>query len=396
MNFDAIVIGAGPAGSTAALALARLGWSVAMVEKAAFPRRKVCGEFMSATSIAVIDRLGLGQAWRGEAGPDVRRLALFAGERIVDARMPASSGAGFGRALGRDRLDQLLADAARRAGARIFQPYRALAISDTGEGKSVRIASRDDEKELAAPVVIAAHGSWEAGSLPTHLGKINNPSDFLGFKAHFRNAALPFDLMPLLAFPGGYGGIVWADGGRLSISCCIRRDVLAEARRVHGGASASEAVHRHVMASCRGVHEALGQARLEGEWLAAGPIRPGIRARYAADLFRIGNAAGESHPIIAEGISMAIQSGWLLAAELGRVDAATRAGRERAGRRFAEAWRAQFATRIHAAGVFAALASRPGGARLMGAAVQAIPAMLTLGARLSGKTKPVRTLVPSA
>ena len=61
MMHDAIVIGAGPAGSSTAIALAQHGWSVAMVEKVVFPRRKVCGEFMSGTSLALLDRLGVGE-----------------------------------------------------------------------------------------------------------------------------------------------------------------------------------------------------------------------------------------------------------------------------------------------------------------------------------------------
>ncbi|RWF89741.1 MAG: FAD-dependent oxidoreductase, partial [Mesorhizobium sp.] len=60
---DAIIIGAGPAGTSAALVLARRGWAVAIVEKSAFPRRKVCGEYISASNLALLDRLGVGDAW---------------------------------------------------------------------------------------------------------------------------------------------------------------------------------------------------------------------------------------------------------------------------------------------------------------------------------------------
>ncbi|TIO73582.1 MAG: FAD-dependent monooxygenase [Mesorhizobium sp.] len=400
---EAIVIGAGPAGTSAALALARRGWAVAIVEKSAFPRRKVCGEYISASNLALLDRLGIGDAWRAEAGPEIRHVGLFSGDACIEAPMPGAKSAlaardGFGRALGRDILDTLLLDAARLAGAQVFQPCRAVAIERDGDCQAVRIqptggSSRDAATVVRAPVIVAAHGSWEPGPLPSQLDKKSRPSDLLGFKAHFIGSSLPPDLMPLLTFPGGYGGMVVADHGRMSISCCIRRGMLARLRgglaaKRGGHVSAAETVAHHIMATCRGAREALANARLDSPWLAAGPIRPGIRAGYERDIFRVGNAAGESHPIIAEGISMALQSGWLLAQELGEA-AEGQAGREAAGRRYQAAWRRLFATRILAAEAIARIALGPGGAALMEAVVRNFPPALTLGARLSGKTKPV-------
>lgn len=389
MNYDAIVIGAGPAGSSAALALARQGRSVAIVEKSVFPRRKVCGEFMSATNLALLDWFGAGDAWRAMAGPEIRRVAVFAGRRRIEAPMPRTPRGGFGRALGRDILDHLLLEAARNAGVEVFQPWRAVEIAKDGETQIVRIEKDGEETMLRAPVVIAAHGSWEPGRLPSQLEKSSRPSDLLGFKAHFSGSPLAPDLMPLLVFPGGYGGMVSTDHGRLSVSCCIRRDVLAGARGAYGNASAADAVHRHIMASCQGIEEAIGSATLEGHWLAAGPIRPGIRPRYANDIFRVGNLAGESHPIIAEGISMALQSGWLLASELAHIDICDERARAAAGRKYAAAWRAQFSTRIHAAAAFARIALFPHSAAILGPLVTALPGILTVGARLSGKTRNV-------
>ncbi|HTT07381.1 MAG TPA: FAD-dependent oxidoreductase, partial [Gammaproteobacteria bacterium] len=59
MIYDAVVIGGGPAGSTAALRLVLAGWTVALVEKSSFPRRKVCGEFISATTLPLLRALGV-------------------------------------------------------------------------------------------------------------------------------------------------------------------------------------------------------------------------------------------------------------------------------------------------------------------------------------------------
>ncbi|UVC18176.1 NAD(P)/FAD-dependent oxidoreductase [Mesorhizobium onobrychidis] len=401
---DAIIIGAGPAGTSVALTLARRGWAVAIVEKSAFPRRKVCGEYMSASNLALLDQLEIGEAWRANAGPEIRRVGFFSGETCVEAPMPhakdgprANDGHcakdGFGRALGRDILDCLLLQSARSAGVEIFQPCRAVAIDRDGEMQMVRIQAGNETTMLRAPVIVAAHGSWEPGPLPSQPGKTNRPSDLLGFKAHFTGSSLAPDLMPLLAFPGGYGGMVSADHGRLSISCCIRRDMLARLRTHHGPkhqsrVSAADAVCRHLMESCRGVRDALESAHADGAWLAAGPIRPGIRSCYERDIFRVGNAAGESHPIIAEGISMALQSGWLLASELASAPDG-RAGREAAGKRYEAAWKRLFSTRVYAAAALAGIALSPGSATLMAAIVRNFPQALTLGAQLSGKTKPV-------
>ena len=383
MSYDAIIIGAGPAGSSAAIALAKQGWSVAILEKAAFPRRKVCGEFLSGTSVALLDQLGVGDAYRAEAGPEIHRVGFFSGDVSVEAPMPAAR-TGPGRALGRDRLDTILLQAAERAGVTVFQPCKAVAICRDGDAQLVTVESDKREQVIGAPVMIAAHGSWETGHLPSQLEQTKRPSDFFGFKAHFTGAALAPELMPLLVFPGGYGGMVTADQGRVSISCCIRRDVLSALRQSFGNIAASEAVSRHVRASCRGVHAVLSSADLDGPWLAAGPIHPGIRACYGQGIFRVGNIAGESHPVIAEGISMALQSSWLLAREL-IASGKGSAGNDTVARHYQRAWRRQFSTRIRAADLIVRTAFRPGGEAAMRAVVKAFPATLTLGARLSGK-----------
>ena len=363
MTYDALVVGAGPGGATVALMLARAGWSVAVVEKARFPRRKVCGEFISATSLPLLREIDVADAFLERAGPQVRHVGFFANDTIVTAPMPQISGgrASCGRALGREHLDLMLLDAAARAGARVWQPWTVTGIRPLRDGHACTITGKDGSEEVNTRLVIAALGSWERNDWAISGTRVHRPSDLLAFKAHFEDAGLPADLMPLLVFPGGYGGMVHSDGGRVTLSCCIRRDELQQCRELYRGQHAGDAVLAHIRASCLGVRDALAHARLAGAWLSAGPIRPGIRRRYADGIFSVGNVAGEAHPIVAEGISMAMQSAWLLCRRLIAAQDDVLAGRAlaQAGAGYAAEWSRWFAPRIRVAAVFAHIATRP-------------------------------------
>jgi hypothetical protein len=195
----------------------------------------------------------------------------------------------------------------------------------------------------------------------------------------------------VLSFPGGYGGLVIAGGARATFAFCLRRDALAQARFEFPGMTPAEAadgwVRRHSSAAALLFNDGVQL----GKWMGAGPIRPGLHLgkRYEG-VFKIGNAAGEAHPIIGEGISMALQSAVLLVDTLlghgvQRADGETQL---RAYMAYADAWQRHFARRIRLSALYAQLAMRPHIFKGILPALERHPALLTRFARWSGKVRP--------
>jgi flavin-dependent dehydrogenase len=244
-------------------------------------------------------------------------------KRMTKADMPRCENGKFpfGRAIGRDRLDDLLLRRARSLGATVLQPATVKAIHGapgnftceythdvqlSGDWQSVK-------RSLSSAVVIDAHGSWDRGPSfgTTGIGQESRKrrdGDLFAFKARFCGTRLERGFLPVLAIEGGYGGMVVADSGRTTVACCVRRDALSASRSGMPGVPAGAAIEQLLRRSLPELRQLLQGAQREGAWLSVGPIRPGVRLTAADPIFRVGNAAGETHPLIGEGISMALQS----------------------------------------------------------------------------------------
>ncbi len=402
-DYDAIVIGAGPAGATTAIRLAEAGWSVALVEKRDFPRRKVCGECIAATNLPLLDALGVGDAFRDLAGPELRRVGLFVGTRRIIAPLPPLDAGPhrWGRALGREHLDTLLLHRAAQVGVSVWQPWTVKHEEHDGANHACELVRTggSDTVRLRAPVLVRAHGSWEPepdanANAQTGARAPHREGDLFAFKGTYRDARIEPGVLPVLAFSGGYGGMVLGDHGLTTVAFCVRRDTLRAQRSRHPGRKAAWAALEHVQTQCTGVRDVLADATQAADWLASGPIQPGIRAPWRADgSFAVGNLAGEAHPIFGEGISMAIQSAWLLCdrllAQPSRLSTQDVSPGQVAGvgRDYARQWHHQFAPRIRLAAVCAHLAMRPQAAAALLPVLQRAPGLLTMCARAAGKVR---------
>jgi flavin-dependent dehydrogenase len=298
----------------------------------------------------------------------------------------------WGRALGRDAFDLLLLERARELGVSIWQPYSLRAIDGSAGAFKCTVAARTGLplNELRAPIVVMANGSWE-GEAGGFRRVAKRAGDLFAFQANFSGSQLAPGVLPVIAFAGGYGGLVIAEDGQLTLAGCIRRDALKACRARVPGQTAGEAFEGYLRAQTGALRNALEGARREGAWLGIGPIQPGIRGPWhrADGRFMIGNAAAEAHPIIGEGISMAMQSARLLCARLaaaGRRHASADT-LQRVGIDYARDWRQAFAPRLHLAATLAQLAMRPWLAPIVWPFVVRTPRLMTVLARAAGKAR---------
>src|SRR6266480_2872587 len=148
-RYDAVVVGAGPAGSVAALVLARGGARVALADKAAFPRDKACGDLIGPRGVQVLADLGVTVPDAGH-GSDL----LAVGPSGRRSRLPAFTGRsypGHGIVVPRTAFDHALREAALAAGA-VGVRARVTAV-DKGQDQTVRAVLADGQR-LAGDVII--------------------------------------------------------------------------------------------------------------------------------------------------------------------------------------------------------------------------------------------------
>jgi 2-polyprenyl-6-methoxyphenol hydroxylase-like FAD-dependent oxidoreductase len=403
---DALVIGGGPAGASVAIRLTSLGWRVTLLEQTLFPRQKVCGECLGPASLELLDELGLGSKVSELAGPAIRQVAWMASDRTIVAEMPACLGGrhAYGCAIGRDCLDMLLLQHARSQGVDVVQPAKVLRVSGVpGDFDCVyewRCNGVIDERERRtehhrkAAFVIDAHGSWERGpecdATERDGGEDLQPqsSDLLAFKTTFDGATLAAGVLPVLCLPGGYGGMVVSDRGRTTIACCIRRATLRQWRAHARGGSAGDVVEAYLRSSCDGVAAALRTAHRQDSWHAVGPLRTGFHPRGASGIPRIGNAAAEAHPLIGEGICMALQSAAILAKLFAHRPKDLRAAYiVDVQRTHAAICKKEFSARMRLAQLYARVAMQPSLAAAAAILMGSWPRALTAGAQLAGKAR---------
>jgi geranylgeranyl reductase family protein len=299
-TYDAVVVGAGPAGSACAAGLARAGARVLLVESARHPRPKACAEYASPRIAEELAGIGLRpSAWRGLAVP-LEGMEMHAGGHAV--LVSYADGRGRRPAWGVDRrtLDALLAAHASDSGAQLREGVRAVGL-DSGRGRIRGVHLRDGggRGELVhAGWVIGADG---ARSSVAHLLGVERPVRFprrLGLVAHYEGVPDLVDHGEMHTGAGYYVGLAPTPGGELNVGMALPMNGAGSATQRFGAAiDGLPAVARRLAGSRR-----LSSIR------GAAPIGHRVGAVAGPGWLLIGDAAGFVDPFTGEGIHRALRS----------------------------------------------------------------------------------------
>ena len=304
-TYDVAIAGAGLAGSSLALRLARGGARVALLDAASFPRDKVCGEFLSPECWGVLDRMGLADEVTRAGYQPIRSVRLSTpGGREVVAEVTGRDGLpGIG--LGRSMLDDLIVRKAREAGVEVFEGTR-VAGPILVEGRVVGLQARGPSPfALRAAVTVAADGRHSALVKQTGRTRARSWSRprLFGLKRHFAStdpeAAERPGTVGLHLVRGGYGGTCLIEDGSTNL-CALLPESVVKARR-----GDLDRVAREVLGRNPALARLLGSGEPMGEWKAVADVRVQVSRPSRPGILYLGDAQGTVDPLGGQGMTMA-------------------------------------------------------------------------------------------
>jgi menaquinone-9 beta-reductase len=306
-DWDIAVIGGGVAGSTAAALLAQRGLRVILIEKGAFPRHKVCGEFLSPDGADVLRRLGVWSRVEADHPPRIHSFTLTAGKRQTRHRLPAP---GWG--VSRWVLDRVLWEHAGGVGVARWERCTVEQVTGdfhSGFSLNLRHADLPSSRIRARAVLCAAGRQWQPRGQPrTPHG--SGRTHFVGLKAHFQGAPLDRHV-ELHTVASGYCGMVEVTGGVTNLCCWVGAEAL---RRVGG---LPDRFLASALAENSHLRLRLQRAQPIGTpWTTTSCAGATTIAPVAAAFWNVGDRAAMVAPLTGDGMGMGLRAAEVAAATM--------------------------------------------------------------------------------
>jgi flavin-dependent dehydrogenase len=299
-RWDAVVVGAGPAGSVAAGELARRNRDVLLVDRAAFGRGKVCGCCLNGRALAALSAAGHPNLPQRLGAIPLTRFHLAAKGRSVELPLPA------GVALSREALDAGLVRAATERGAVFLSGTTATLTEAEDTGRRLRLSQGETTCEVCTAVVVAADGLGSGLLSRAGLGAaISHPRSRIGAGAILSEDVGFYrpGVVYMNSGADGYVGLVRLEDGRLDVAAALAPEA------VRAAGSPGPLVRRIITAAGLPAPRSLDEARWHGT-----PALTRQRRQVAHHrLFVLGDAAGYIEPFTGEGMAWALSSALALA-----------------------------------------------------------------------------------
>jgi menaquinone-9 beta-reductase len=315
-RWDVVVVGAGPAGATTALLLARAGASVLLVDRARFPRDKACSEYLSPATTDILERLGGGilESVEGVAHARLYGMKVVAPGGAVMCGRFRGGPRPYSFALPRTSFDTILVAAAARAGATLRE---GVAVDDlVWEGRSVAgvmTRARDGRREaVRARVVVGADGLRSV--VARRLGLVrSSPPRRVAFTAHVADVAGINDVGELHVSERGYVGLGPVGGGITTVALVLPLRTVRGAAR-GGGRDVRKSFFTE-LERFPGLAGRFDPRRLVRDVLATGPFAQWSRTAVAPEggALLVGDAADFFDPFTGQGIYAALRGAELAA-----------------------------------------------------------------------------------
>lgn len=286
---DYLILGGGLAGLSAAKRLLEQGISPLIIEGGIYPSHKVCGEFISSSSLPLL--------YQWKIPPlSISHVQLHGLRQNLSFRFPEPAGS-----LSHLTLDLALAKQVEKQGARLLTHTKVEQILPAKERQDLHTVQLSSGKQLKAKHLFIATGKIPHPSIP------KKPIAFMGFKAHFSGLDLD-NTLHMFSFPGAYLGLVPIEEGKTNFAC------LATIKQVSSYPCPEEFM-THLIEKQPALQELLKPGRnLFDTWMQAQVPAFGFRQRPSwPRTYWIGDAAMTIPPACGNGLSLALASGYFSA-----------------------------------------------------------------------------------